>query len=241
MSTNYFQTNLYYIIENKIKGQTLGNYKPVSSSHNYIDGLHSLYANSIGKEDKFKSDQDIDDFVDWVAKYRNLTARYARFVKSHNIDLNDSRLAELDKSIIDSIVGRKAKIISEDASTLLRLNTKIVQKNKKTYIDNHSILIFPYNKNITKIITQNPYYSNPKLDYLMINKEGYDIYIGMYGYEDDKDKNKKIEMLDKLRHELGYGRLYIEKERDEYYSLFKAITTPRKSKVKKIVISRSHK
>ena len=231
MSNNYFACNLYWLIENKIIGSTLNNYKPVTDNYKYIEGLISLYFKSTGK-DKFEQDSDIDEFVKWVTEYRKLTTRYAKFVMNHDVDLFSPSLAELDKSVVDSIVGRNAKVISESASTLNRLNSRLIQRDDKTYIDNFSTLIIPASKKIMTIITQNPYYINPKLDYSLIHREGYDINIGMYGFDDDINKDEKIDELRRIKEELGCGRLYIEEEGKDYYSLFKASHLPRKSKIK---------
>ena len=242
MSNEYFAANIYWLIETKVLKQLNQKKLPFAYSYEYIEGLYSLYRKSRGKGQALKTDQAIDDFIDWIIEYRNLTEKYAMFVNSHNIDLNSKETAELNKSIMDSIVGIEARVISPYAYTLNREVSNIVQKDKHTYIDNFKTLVMPCDEDITTIITQNPYYINPNLNYNIMRKdEGYNIGIGVYGYEDDLDKEEKLESLKRLAKELGYGRLYTEEEGKSYFSLFKAVGTPKDSKIKKIIARRSHK
>ena len=71
----------------------------------YYMYLIKKYCLNIGTS--FKKDNiDIDDFIEWLKVYREITRGYANFVSSFDINLNESNLAEFGKGKIDSIIGK---------------------------------------------------------------------------------------------------------------------------------------
>lgn len=148
--------------------------------------------------DKFKYyERHKAEFIEWLKQYKLCTYEYKKYLENYiGISLDNERLIELGKGNIDSIVGDNSIVVSPYAHTfndLYRSNSTIVFDDDNVYfnMNDENILI----DRADMIMCNNPYMYHVMSTLEKLYNRDYNIMVGVYGKEYDKNKIAKIKIL----------------------------------------------
>lgn len=179
----------------------------------------------------------LNEFNIWLGEIKNMCELYPGFLDSMNVKYDGIDCAEVGKGEYDSAFSDyKTTIISEmpidvDDDRLVVANF-VVMDDKPTLVNKSESIFFHVpisKKKIQTYLTQNPYYPELIEDWeRMASENGNDIVLGMYGRLIDKDREKKITMLEKIRDRLTVESKFENDVFDGNY--YAALFTKKKTK-----------
>lgn len=193
--------------------------KTDETNFDYYMHLIKKYCLNIGMNFR-KNSIDIDDFIEWLKVYRKITKEYANFVRTLDINLNDSSLAEFGKGKYDSIIESDAFEISNYSETMGRPKLIFGDLNRGLLIYNDKIVYSLEDLGIESIISQNPNkpFDTTRLS-LLSNELDKKVIFGIYGSFSDKDIEMKTDMIKEFLESTDYNELEYETDKDNYYML----------------------
>ena len=213
--------------------------------YKYFDLLKLQYYSAVGKKIKnYLKGDNIVEISDFLFERQLLGEKYVRYLKYLGIDITMKETAEVGKGSYDTITnGFETTLISpyfEDLEDSRLLNYELLTLNvspalfkfgEKRRIE--EITRIP--QYINTFMTQNPYKKNEILNWNRVYQDGYDIIVGMYGLNSDKDKEKKLAILKKIRDTISTS-LEINYERDysDYLAVLTTLATKQKNHKVKI-------
>lgn len=165
-----------------------------------------------------------NEFIDWLKQYKLCTYEYKKYLEKYlGISLDNEKLIEFGKGNIDSIVGDNSILITPYAHTfadLYRSNSTLVFDNNNVYfnMNNENYLL---NKSDT-FMCNNPYMYHIMSTLEKLYNMDYNIIVGVYGKEYDKNKNAKIKILKQFKKNKDrLGANYNTKDDNYFYVLTK--------------------
>lgn len=184
----------------------------------YIQKLIQQYINSQGiKNIDINSIKFKQEFVMWIDEMQKIKEGYIKLLEKNKIPYNSTEMVEIGKGKYDSIVLNNGSTImltpylKEKGNNPLCLYRFTVKNNKPAVILNNGNI---KNVPLKNIMIHNPYDESDICDFeKMFNNETCDITIGIYGKNEDKDKNQKIKLLENFKKEL-----YLNFKQDGYES-----------------------
>ena len=204
----------------------------------YLKNVLEQYKSATGcKQIDFKSTMFRSDFNSWLNQRKDLSSTYRSLLDYLESESDYSMTAELGKGLVDSIAPDTGTTIitpytygfnRRQGNRIIQGTISYVSSNDthKSLEENDKTL------HLDTFMTQNPYH-NQELDIFekMHNSEKYDIIVGIYGTNYDKDKETKLKLLKEFKERLyeNYKEEYM-RYNDKY---FYAIATKHKTKLKK--------
>ncbi|MBR3230020.1 MAG: hypothetical protein IKF91_04250 [Bacilli bacterium] len=172
-------------------------------------------------------------FRDWIKEYIKITHEYAKFLTSHDIDLNNHSLAEVGKGKYDSIIGPDAYEISDYSEKMGRPKLIFGDTKKGLIICDNKKIFSLDDLSINWLITQNPNSFDEVDDFSSFaNYLNRNITLGIYGNFSDKNMKRKMNMLKKTIQNIDNATYEYDTLNDYFYAMVTARKT-NKQKVKK--------
>jgi hypothetical protein len=163
---------------------------------NYILHLYKQYCDSLGIECNNINLFCDNDFIEWIEELKQNTRLYKNYIEYLGVNLGKYSSIELDKGKYDSIGKEFTSIVSFYADTMNIANTRLVVH------DDSPIIIYDSKiygiGDCNSIITHNPFMKRDITNLILMHNMGFNICLGIYGNESDKDKLKKLEILKKI-------------------------------------------
>ena len=176
----------------------------------YVSNLTNQFIKSIGKSDIDINSKELwSEFNEWLNERKKIAKEYKTILDFLELDYNTNKTAEIGKGVFDTIVS------NNNLTTIITPYTYYFdpQKRKNIIKGNLKIVSEKYPRkdismerkidDINCFITQNPY---TKKDIEIFNQlysfYKYNIIIGIYGKNDDKDKEIKIIKLKELKEKI---------------------------------------
>lgn len=158
------------------------------------------------------------EFKEWLDEYIKITKQYADFLKAHEINLDDSSVAEVGKGKKDSIIGTESIEISKFASTMERPKIEFGNKERGLVIYNGKIGLTLDDLGIGKLITQNPNEFKEVNNFSTFSKElRKKIVFGVYGNFSDLDVKQKMKMIKTLLEDTDNTKFEFDTDNDYFY------------------------
>lgn len=164
----------------------------------YLNFLIEQYKKTKGLDIDLESKLSLIDFRDWLYQMTLITKEYKNILLN-KLDINNANSIEIGKGVYDTIVTddlniRVATPFSFKNNTKMEL--VIINNNPfyRFYGDNTINLVKIDESNKT-FLTHNPYTSDDILDWENLNN----IVVGVYGNNQDKDKEFKINLIQELK------------------------------------------
>ena len=186
----------------------------------YLNNIIEQYQKATGNKKIDLSSVSFREELDSWLNYRNkIGYTYRSLLNYMNLEYSNQMTAELGKGLVDSIVSKNGTttlitpftygLDKKQGNKIIRGNIRYVSKNTKhKSIDQEDSVSF-----IDSFMTQNPYYQQ-ELDIFeaMHNTGQYDIIVGIFGTNYDKDKDNKIRLLREFKDRLNknYKEKYIK-------------------------------
>ncbi len=182
----------------------------------YFYHLIQQYRNTVGKEyipDNF--DSLMNELYDWIRERKLSMDSYRLLLDCMDIEYNHSMTAEIGKGVYDSICyDKKTTLITPYIYKLDgSIRNNVIQSSIQiSDISDNSCLSSLFS--IDMIMTENPYNeSNIKNWESIFNNSNMHAVVGVYGKNYDKDKTKKIRMLENFKQKI------MESYQEEFYRL----------------------
>lgn len=201
-----------------------------------IDNIKAQFIESTGYKGPVSNDDFFNrEFNDWLYQRVSVLTNYLYLLEELDINYDDVHTVEVGKSCYDSIVlpfnTSIITLFSEGFEVLDRLHLnerlhfgdmvvynsvpRLVFSNKKEdYVDIHPV-------SINTFMTQNPYSMSDVYNWDQLHNSGvYNIVLGIYGNNWDRDKNKKIKSIINFKNELTpdtYKECYFEHDGEYFY------------------------
>ena len=176
--------------------------------------------------DGTKEFTEIDEgFLQWLDIYQKVLLELKEYYYSLGLEIDDWYAFEFGKGLLDSIILDKDKCISlfnENKSELFISNFIPFQ------ISEHGIRRID-GSNL--VYTYNPYMNQDIEKIKRLYQLGIPIAISVVGKTYDKDKSKKILLIERQFEDLNTRSSYEESNDSYFYTFF----TPRKTKVKELI------
>lgn len=165
-----------------------------------------------------KKNFDITEFIDWMNEYIKITNNYADFLRTCDIDLGSSNLAEVGKGRFDSIITPDALEISEFSETFGKPKLIFGDIYKGLLIQGSSKIISLNDLGINTLITQNPNSHQAVDDFTILSETlGKEIAFGMYGNFSDKDIRRKTKMIEEILEDVYDSEFCYDTDKDNFY------------------------
>ena len=177
------------------------------------------------------SDEFLSEFYEWIIEYKKIGDEYLEFLNYLDFNYEDSRCVEFGKGKFDSLViPFKTKIITKDKSIkgvnqdrIINGSLKVCYSEPLLIEDNKVDILSNKVFDIHTFITQNPTSVNKILGLEDLHNSGfYNIILGIYGNNNDKNKNDKINLLKKIKerlNDLDYKDEYASFNGNYYYAI----------------------
>jgi len=214
-----------------------------------------------GNLDNFKkyinqnsNDEYIEEFISWQEEMEFIAEEYLSYLDFLELDFKDSNCAELDKNEFDTIVKPfETKIITSFADEITGVDKRRLINGSviATEEDDEKIHLLLSNAQGIKIIpetvidtymTQNPLSIGTAFNMANIHNKGiYNLILGFYGNNHDKDKAKNEEKIKILESFLKYDyNIDYETNNDHYFYVISTAKNKvlKKEKVKEKVLCR---
>lgn len=197
----------------------------------YIFNLYKQYCASIGKEyNEFNIINDFE-FILWIESLSKQTKLYGEYLKYLYGDLKSSNTIEIGKGKYDSLGDKLVTIVSPFAETLGYRNCELIVQEDKAYVIMGTRVFTVDGCNL--YLTHNPFVKNSIVDMTVLHSKGKNICLGMYGSVNDKDKNLKIQLLEKTLEKMSDGIEFCYDTLDDTY--FCCVKSKEKVKKKTLI------
>lgn len=151
-----------------------------------------------------------DEFLWWLLSRQKLISEYVKFLEAIELDkIKTNNTVEIGKGVYDSIgKGFDTKIITPYAFDFSKrcnvINGEFFVFNGLPVVNNGTIrIIDSANKDKITFMTQNPYINENIHGWdSLANSNNYDLVLGVYGENDDRDKASKIKSLKEFKDKL---------------------------------------
>ncbi len=161
----------------------------------YILYLYKQYCDSIGKEYIQINIFNDNDFFIWIKELYKNTLLYREYIDSIGIVIGKYESIEIGKGKYDSIGQEFTTIVSPYADTMNLCNSRLIISDYTPVIICDSKIYSAQDCN--SFITHNPFTESDIQNIMLIHNMGLNVCLGIYGDNSDKDKAKKLEMLNK--------------------------------------------
>lgn len=150
-----------------------------------------------------------------------------KYFEHHEIDINNSKIAEVGKGKYDSIVLPTTEIISPFGETLNKKNKELVVYQGEPFILGSE----GKGQVVDRFMTHNPYYYELIKDWPLMHFNGYDIIIGYCGFINDLNIDEKIKQINSIKGNMGNEYVYSYDITNDIYVCF----IKSKRKVKELI------
>ena len=201
----------------------------------YIMNLAKIYKEATGtKTIDLESQMFLDELTSWIKERNKIMQQYAICLNYMDIEYDNPMTIEVGKGIYDSIAceNNTTTIITPYAQDLKQLyQNKILEGTIK--IDNkHSKEkdLTNYIENFDTFMTHNPYHKKEIKDWpILYNDLKYNIILGVYGKNFDKDKESKLKMLKEIKERIISEQCHDKfiKINDDYFYTIEASNHPK--------------
>lgn len=191
----------------------------------YIKNLMQQFINSKGiKNIDINSRMFKQEFVMWIDEMNNLSEGYIQLLNLMGIPYDNSEMVEIGKGKYDSVVLNNGSTILLTPYITEKVNNPIcnyeftVSDKKPAVVKDGKSRIL----SIQNIMTHNPYTEADIYNWEQLhNNDSCQVTIGIYGKNNDKDKNSKIKLLEQFKKELyiGFNEDNYEANGNYYYSI----------------------
>lgn len=182
----------------------------------YLNFLIEQYKKARGNELDLDSKLSLIDFRDWLYQMTLITKEYKNILLS-NFDINNSNSIEIGKGIYDTIATTDLNIrVATPFSLKNNIKMEFVMIGNQPFYKFYGtgttnlVKIDDFNKTF---LTHNPYFENDILNWEVLNN----IIVGVYGSNNDKDKEFKINLIRELKNKIN-NQEYIDYLDDTYDS-----------------------
>ena len=198
----------------------------------YILLLYKQYCETVGKQyDKFNIIVDIE-FIKYLSFLVKRTIDYANYLNYLGLCLTNDTTIELNKGKYDSLGKELVTIVSPFAETIGCQNSELL------ICDENPLVIIGASiftaDNCDWFLTHNPIIRSSVSNITLLHNIGENVCIGIYGKTTDKDRYKKLKMLEecatKMSDDIGF---YYDTDKDNYFSCIKS-----ERKIKRKVLTR---
>ena len=165
----------------------------------YIDDLVEQFIKANGITKYNYSREFLREFSDWVQERQKQSKDYVYLLKQMGIDISNYSTAEIGKTSFDSI-GRNyyTTLITPYVYGFEQRNNLI---ESQFNVDSEG-QIYPNSSNlfyIKQYMTFNPYNEQCIKNWDILHNNNFNIIVGVFGKETDKDFQEKIEQLEKFK------------------------------------------
>lgn len=206
----------------------------------YYNNLFKQFKSAVEIEENIDSSLVIEMFSKWLDQNKINGKIYTMILEQIGIPYKAPNVLEIGKGDKDSVVlgNEKTTLVTPFVSNLQSPKNRII--NAEFCILNKSLVLIEdrgndvfytpitSNSGIKRIMTQNPYSYRSIVNWKDIQEIG--ITVGVYGNLYDRDMNKKINRLKKLKSFLDENSEFIEKYIELYDGYYYLISTDNKIK-----------